>query len=742
MASEYSVNIKLNTKQVQKDLKTIGNGISNLNKKKEKGSKQALTAEQKELKLLNTSLGLRNRGFALQIKALGLQKKGVDIAGVEKKLDEASSNAKKYEFDLSRKSLLMADKEMKKAQLLLKINEDLTKSKGAQVKLQRQLASPIGGSKYMMGSPAQMAFSGGLSSPIGGSRFIAGSPAQLAFSAKTGGPRSPIGGSTSIPGSPAFLANQGKSKGILSSALISGGFPLLFGQGPAGALAGGLGGGIGAAVGGKDGGFAGGIAATAVLQSITTLTQNISKLGNALSRPTENIGALVEKLGLANDPTGRLALKLEKLGLTSSASALLMEQFTKQTGKTPDMLQNAAQEINEMNKSLATFNLKLQLLASEALLPIIDALNKIPFGSIGKKIKPISDFILFGPGGNPSETLNKMKGISNIPASEGNPIINGKPLNPDFGKTSAQIGKTSALEGLAKQAEFNQNILPLQQSLQIEQQRFSLTSQQLTVKQEANKLDLKSKELEMMKKEAAILNNGALDLKIEKLTAEANLQKQIYENALVMADPVQAQTVALDQQMTALMDRGSQVVALSQTIAGSFEESFKGIVNGTMSIKDAFRNMLDSIANHFINTAAKMMANRLQSGLLGMLGGVFGGGGGFMGSVGNSKLTGAFSGGGGISPLLGFASGGRPPVGRPSIVGERGPELFVPRSAGTVVPNEKIGGSSITNNISISVDASGSNVQSEEEGQQFGEALATAIQLELVKQKRSGGLLA
>ena len=48
----------------------------------------------------------------------------------------------------------------------------------------------------------------------------------------------------------------------------------------------------------------------------------------------------------------------------------------------------------------------------------------------------------------------------------------------------------------------------------------------------------------------------------------------------------------------------------------------------------------------------------------------------------------------------------------------------------------------ITNNISINVDASNSDVQSDSDGQQFGEALATAIQLEIVKQKRSGGLLA
>lgn len=38
-----------------------------------------------------------------------------------------------------------------------------------------------------------------------------------------------------------------------------------------------------------------------------------------------------------------------------------------------------------------------------------------------------------------------------------------------------------------------------------------------------------------------------------------------------------------------------------------------------------------------------------------------------------------------------FADGGRPPVGVPSVVGENGPELFVPDSAGTVVPNHQLG---------------------------------------------------
>ena len=41
---------------------------------------------------------------------------------------------------------------------------------------------------------------------------------------------------------------------------------------------------------------------------------------------------------------------------------------------------------------------------------------------------------------------------------------------------------------------------------------------------------------------------------------------------------------------------------------------------------------------------------------------------------------------------MGFADGGRPPVGKVSLVGERGPELFVPGQSGTIIPNHALGG--------------------------------------------------
>lgn len=54
-----------------------------------------------------------------------------------------------------------------------------------------------------------------------------------------------------------------------------------------------------------------------------------------------------------------------------------------------------------------------------------------------------------------------------------------------------------------------------------------------------------------------------------------------------------------------------------------------------------------------------------------------------------SGLAGLFSG-------FGFADGGVPPVGRASLVGESGPELFIPRELGTIVPNHQLGGGNVS----------------------------------------------
>ena len=58
------------------------------------------------------------------------------------------------------------------------------------------------------------------------------------------------------------------------------------------------------------------------------------------------------------------------------------------------------------------------------------------------------------------------------------------------------------------------------------------------------------------------------------------------------------------------------------------------------------------------------------------------------------KLLGFLGGGdifSSIGKLFGFAEGGNPPINKPSIVGEKGPELFVPPGAGKIIPNNQMG---------------------------------------------------
>ena len=77
-------------------------------------------------------------------------------------------------------------------------------------------------------------------------------------------------------------------------------------------------------------------------------------------------------------------------------------------------------------------------------------------------------------------------------------------------------------------------------------------------------------------------------------------------------------------------------------------------------------------------------------------------------------------------------------MGQPYLVGERGPELFVPGAQGNIVPNNAMGGA----NIVVNVDASGTAVQGDQgNGEQLGRLIGAAVQAELIKQKRPGGLL-
>jgi hypothetical protein len=184
------------------------------------------------------------------------------------------------------------------------------------------------------------------------------------------------------------------------------------------------------------------------------------------------------------------------------------------------------------------------------------------------------------------------------------------------------------------------------------------------------------------------------------------------------------------QQQKALAESVSGT--LGQGMTAVFDTLIQGSDNWGKSLQQIASKVLIDIANQLIRIyVIEQAVSAIKSFLSPAL--PFGGGGGQIGGVGT------------LGPNYGikqFANGGVPPVGRPSLIGERGPELFMPGIRGTVIPNGGFGGGSTS--VVVNVDASGnSNIQGDQtQAKQLGVVVSAAVQAELVKQQRPGGLLA
>jgi tape measure domain-containing protein len=196
-----------------------------------------------------------------------------------------------------------------------------------------------------------------------------------------------------------------------------------------------------------------------------------------------------------------------------------------------------------------------------------------------------------------------------------------------------------------------------------------------------------------------------------------------------------------------LIAPAEQLASAAEGIGSAFANSFKGVASGAMTAQEALSAFFQTVADRFLDMAAQIIAKWIEMTILNSALRLFPGGTLFTGAgpvSGAAAFSGAGIGSAGFSlpPLIPMrAAGGPVMAGSPYIVGERGPELFVPGRSGGIVPNDSLGMGSA--NVVVNVDASGSNVQGDgNQASQLGKAIGIAVQQELIKQKRPGGLLA
>lgn len=136
---------------------------------------------------------------------------------------------------------------------------------------------------------------------------------------------------------------------------------------------------------------------------------------------------------------------------------------------------------------------------------------------------------------------------------------------------------------------------------------------------------------------------------------------------------------------------------MSSIITDNFMAAFDSIIQGTESVGRAFTRMIGSI---LADVGRMMAAEAMKKFISGVLGSLFGGptfstqSGGAMDQFGNeiSPLTNDFT----PYHSFGQASGGFVGSRGAFMVGERGPELFVPPSSGNIITAARSGGNSVS----------------------------------------------
>ena len=527
-----------------------------------------------------------------------------------------------------------------------------------------------------------------------------------------------------------FRQRIGATRGFdTQSALISGAFPLLFGQGPIASIAGGIGGGVGGMFGGM-GGFAGGIAATAAVQIISNALDEISKLGQAMGAFTQNTQALTTAMGLQGSVQEAQLKRIERTQGKTAAFNAAMKMMENRIG------QSGVRKIKEFGETtrvlgvaFSTALLKLQAFGAG----IANFIAKILLGEKQLKDAEVNQTIKDAAAGGNEEAKSLL---------ERERIINEtgfRKVGHGGSRTIAKSGTKEKLEELNRDKQIfavrnkislaNDEVISKSRTL-VEEKR-----KEFELNEKINKLVAGGMNPSLAKSLATLEKTFDEEQKIleqKALQAEEDYRKSInnktdLETQTKLKDEFIAHTLELGKhnklradgiKLTKDLHNQTDLVGkafedLSESINNDIKEGIKGLIKGTSTLGD----LLNNVADRFLDVA-------LNQALFGSI----------LGSKGEK--------GGGLLGAIGlFANGGRPPVGRPSIVGERGPELFVPRTSGTIVPNNKLGGGNNTS-VVVNVDASGSDVQGDDAGaKELGGLISVAVQSELVRQQRPGGLL-
>jgi phage-related minor tail protein len=257
---------------------------------------------------------------------------------------------------------------------------------------------------------------------------------------------------------------------------------------------------------------------------------------------------------------------------------------------------------------------------------------------------------------------------------------------------AAQGARIGAM--MAAEQEFKES---LREDMMIYEAQFAIQQNSLNLENKA--LELKKQELEL---NGQNLYMSDLDLQKLRLRMEYEQRREAIrrdpklssEATKSMIDQLNAQ----EQMKIGLLEMEERLSTLRNMSNSVFENMMRGIETFVRTGKMSFKDLARSIIQDLIMIQLRMQLISIFRMI--------------SGNVGTSLAYGTNIGSQQTNMLAAqdafFRADGGPVAGnQPYVVGERGPELFVPRGAGTIIPNNQMGGmgtTNVTNNYISAID--------------------------------------
>ena len=418
-------------------------------------------------------------------------------------------------------------------------------------------------------------------------------------------------------------ARKNRGGGALQSALISGAFPLLFGQGPLGGAAGFAGGYLGTKMGGQMGGFAGGLVATAALQTIQQAIGATAKLGQAFNKFNLDVNAITKSLGVTGTATAQYLKTLEAVKGPMAAANEAQGRLKSIIGEkgVADL-----KEFGERSQSILNSTQKFFTQMTAGLANILNWADKILGISSGLKQRDIRKFGMT----DDDEELVRLRGELKALGKNKLTRKDDAPFNAKFAEIDARAKQV--MTGQTQKDFINNATAALDSNIEKLEKTLSLGTREAGIQQE----------IASILKEKNILRNDENQEAIDLIEKGVRRKTQLEEQIQLWGQ-------------------------IKDIIAGGLTNAITGLIEGTKTLGESLAGIAKQIANLILQ---KAILSAVDKAFTFGSGGVAKGGTGAMVAADNLKYGNTF-------PAGSFSTGGmvtRPTVG---VIGEAGEDEYI-----------------------------------------------------------------